>query len=498
MTHRNTHAAPSTESFHSSATTASDCSTPITPTFSVRGHNRFPSSTSSLGSSPPMHDPTDASSMSAKLPKLTEEPLERENSLMDDTGMLVDEEMCLCGETYCAHQAYSSANSPSISRSVLRGNHDSFFGEEDDFTAVHVSKRRRSEDSTSNAISTRLACRFPSLSQRWKDRKRVSGLSIATRSYTPSRDPSMERSSSQTKSTRPSGESHRAYPLTPNESFTALAEEPLPTSPVDIVHQEVEAVQDPIDREALASTPLLPPTLMKLRAPENTPVTSPLQSPTIAESSGHFSFAASTTGTPRMSNHAPTPPLSTKPSFSSLAAARSGPTSSNSEITHLNIDEEPDEWCHKLGHANFTIYPEPYVPDNCDAVTCRQLFHDWEHARQNFMKHQVRTGEHVGVTSTTYKLTEQKWAQIDARWRLYHDIAFSRAGVTDEQIAESSPIEPAPLVKLPSLNSKFPGKGDEDIVGPMEVAAPMQPRTPKSKLARFFSDIKVSFGRSAS
>jgi hypothetical protein len=61
---------------------ASECSTPPTPSF-YRGHLRFPSSNSSLSSSPPTHDPIDAPNASGKLPKLAEEPVEREEDYPD-------------------------------------------------------------------------------------------------------------------------------------------------------------------------------------------------------------------------------------------------------------------------------------------------------------------------------------------------------------------------------------------------------------------------------
>lgn len=61
---------------------ASECSTPPTPSFYLpRGHLRHPSSTSSLSSSPPncTYDPIEGPNASGKLPKLTEEPIERED-----------------------------------------------------------------------------------------------------------------------------------------------------------------------------------------------------------------------------------------------------------------------------------------------------------------------------------------------------------------------------------------------------------------------------------
>ncbi|KAK5075885.1 hypothetical protein LTR16_008855, partial [Cryomyces antarcticus] len=61
----------------SSQSGASDTSSPLTPTFSSRGHTRWPSSSSSLASTPPVYEsmgpPTD------KLPDVVEDPSERED-----------------------------------------------------------------------------------------------------------------------------------------------------------------------------------------------------------------------------------------------------------------------------------------------------------------------------------------------------------------------------------------------------------------------------------
>ena len=70
---------PSTYSYADSGFySASECSTPPTPSYTSRGHLRHPSSASSLSSSPPVYDAIEAPNSSGKLPKLTEEPIERE------------------------------------------------------------------------------------------------------------------------------------------------------------------------------------------------------------------------------------------------------------------------------------------------------------------------------------------------------------------------------------------------------------------------------------
>lgn len=63
----------------SHSSTSSDIPSPITPTFSARGHSRFPSSTSSLASSPPMRDSLDGFGVGKRpLTEVREEPLERD------------------------------------------------------------------------------------------------------------------------------------------------------------------------------------------------------------------------------------------------------------------------------------------------------------------------------------------------------------------------------------------------------------------------------------
>ena len=165
------------------------------------------------------------------------------------------------------------------------------------------------------------------------------------------------------------------------------------------------------------------------------------------------------------------------------------------------LTDPNDKWAIKLGHANFTITPEPYVPEVCDTASLRQLFADWEQARCNFTKHLVRTGEHFGVTSKTYMLTEQKWAEIDALWRSNNDQAIARAAERGEELEPTSPCEPAPLSKMPTLDNpnsegKFPKLGDEDIVGPMvQVAAQVPPPSPRKR--DIFKALTSIFGRSS-
>ena len=61
----------------SQSSISSDYPSPTTPTFSTRGHSRFPSSTSSLASSPVLRDSIDAFGVSKRpLTEVREEPHE--------------------------------------------------------------------------------------------------------------------------------------------------------------------------------------------------------------------------------------------------------------------------------------------------------------------------------------------------------------------------------------------------------------------------------------
>lgn len=158
----------------------------------------------------------------------------------------------------------------------------------------------------------------------------------------------------------------------------------------------------------------------------------------------------------------------------------------------MMLADPNDKWANLLGHANFTILPEPYVPEVCNAFSVKLLMDDWQQARNNYAKHQVRTAEHYGATSKYYLLTGQKWAEIDAEWKSNHDLAKSHAVAIGQELEPTSPAEPEPLSKMPTLNDpksqgKFPKLGDEDIVGPMFQIkeSPLFQKQPSKKRAFF-------------
>lgn len=163
----------------------------------------------------------------------------------------------------------------------------------------------------------------------------------------------------------------------------------------------------------------------------------------------------------------------------------------------LVLTEGNDEWSVKLGHANFTIHPEPYIPDISDATTFRQFRDDWDLARTNYAKHLVRTGEHYGETSMIYKFTKEKWEVIEDEWKrnletiVTNDVKFGAIlGLT------KSNMSPTDSIKIPRLhdNEKFPELGDEEIVGPMSVAPAIHSnircKSPKRRnVFRFLHDL---------
>lgn len=106
----------------------------------------------------------------------------------------------------------------------------------------------------------------------------------------------------------------------------------------------------------------------------------------------------------------------------------------------------------------------------------------------------ARTGEHYGPTSQTYKFTEEKWAEIDGKWRAYHETANTEAGASTDNTRYQPLAETQPLSKMPSLNdpeqpAKFPRIDEADIVGPMVQYAKIQ-RRPSKKPAflKLFTD----------
>ncbi|PBP19501.1 hypothetical protein BUE80_DR009727 [Diplocarpon rosae] len=505
----------SSASFYTQNSSASEIPSPVTPTFSSRGHLRYPSSASSVDSLPssPIVIGTKASKRS--LPDVQEEPQEKEEGLdMFHEGDAFHACRCTSDRQHCLHRETSMAQSSGQSSSRPEFDYDladGFFSDGELSFSPRNKKRRAGESPPAlSGLATRLGTKFPSFPRKWRMRKGSSAARINL-------DAPKERAAARGASRRSSSTSQPARqvldkflelpmpPPTPTKSVFDARDDTPAAAPIDIER----ANRDRGDHEeGFATTPLLPPLMMDASAhTRQITLQSPLQSPSVAEPADYFPVSVApihAITTPQVPG-IPSPSLSTKPSTSSFhrsTATRPGHLVPSSEIPPLVMADPYDEWANKLGHANFTIYPEPYLPASFDLEACRQLRANWDLARCNYTKHLVRTGEHYGVTSKTYKLTEEKWQATDATWRRNNELtiantvesghdAFATLKHTTLGDGASSNI----MTTIPSLNDprsegKFPQLGDEDIVGPMvQVAAQLQcAPSKKSKLFKFFAE----------
>jgi hypothetical protein len=306
-------------------------------------------------------------------------------------------------------------------------------------------KKRRNSDL--NSVGLKLSTHFPSLGKRLLHHKNSSV--------------SAQNQSSRTSSCC----SPVAKEGTANSSLSSLID----PSPVEWPFEYVAVAEEPIDRRGLASTPLLPPKIGELAK-------SLLPSP-------DFGDPCPQTLSQHYEGYVP--------------------------IDGLCLNIPQDKWSRALGHANFSIQPEPYVPENPTGRSWIRLERDWENAQAEYLRHQARTLEHYGHRSKTYELTQEKWADIKARWERCIDEATARytrhraamglspppppfgsqrddsagaCAATDDSrpsTAHSTPSRPgtagkdvSPARQMPFQapswdRSKFPTLGDADIVGPM-------------------------------
>lgn len=359
------------------------------------------------------------------------------------------------------------------------------------------SKRQRGGDPSISTITSRFGSRLPSLSRKWRHKRAANPKAVD--------DASPEPRLSRANSTRASSLAGSCIELPesqdpqlpPTPARSVFSNDVDDTHPAAIDIQKANAPRGSEDHEAKASTPLLPPIMAQFPLHiKDVPFQSPLQSPTIAQSptAADYESPLSANTPVHTPQHPglPSPPLSTKPSISSFHRQRGlSQLLPSSDIPPMLINDHNDEWSNILGHANFTIQPEPYLPEFFNPKACKRLRSKWDIARCNYMKHLMRTGEHYGATSKIYRLTEEKWAAIDARWKRNSDLTISRTAENgfeaELSLSQSSVAEPTPLMKLPSLSGprsegKFPQLCDEDSIKPMkQFASQQQPRRPSRK-----------------
>lgn len=346
---------------------------------------------------------------------------------------------------------------------------------------LQPTRQRSGADSPLVGLTTRLGSRFPTLN-RWRSTRRRNRAFTAASEPSFDIPPPLSRATSTSRSSSLSAPSRNFLdrsnepPMSPTPALSMYAYESTESIISNVVTHEMDraSVCKSIERDReLARTPLLPPLLTEvpsISSQNQSQAPSPLQSPTVApqpipELTSSISYT--------------TPPLSTRPSLSSfrppLLTSLSTPVVATSEVlvTIPNLLEQHDSWSDRLGHANFTILPRPYLPEAAELETMRTLRADWDLARINYTKHIVRTGEHYGITSKTYALTEAKWAETEREWKAVHDSLLDRVAALNpgkESLLQWDRIQdetPTAVPKILDAEGKFPDLGDEDIVGPM-------------------------------
>ncbi|ROT40431.1 hypothetical protein SODALDRAFT_272836 [Sodiomyces alkalinus F11] len=561
--------------YYTHNSSSSDITSPVTPTFSAKGHLRCSSSTSSLDVPIMLDTPASPCTPSAPVPSLTPAPalvsskrqlpdVEEEPAERDDQDTVVSDQFdlydCLCDDP-CVH--------PDGGDMILTGyggdddGIDYDYGFTSDFTNASqmMAAKRKGE---LYGLATRVSTRLSNLS-RWKSSKRS-----VSQIRSPTTDVSFERTlylTSPTASSRSSSLSLHSRRRPADRS----SEPPLPTGAARAFWASDEDIAAPpcltvdpdgeddesgrlkgtsLERErALAATPLLPPLLTGVA--KEGPQESPLQSPSVAPSTSGLPEVPSFPAASREPSQAPTPGLSTVPSYSSLRpfqdeqqqaqpeAVVQQQQQQQSAATAPVFMQEMDEWSDRLGHANFTIQPQPYLPEEAAPDSLQQLVADWEAARINYTKHIVRTGENYGQTSKIYALTEAKWAEIDGAWREAHETTLRRvpslaqaASKTEEPVPSFVPVRStsahhrasrsrsrgrargrsragsasvvamppsmtpaaAMLPQLVDAQGKFPERGDEDIVGPMVREACMAADMGDDRRNRFWKQLADKVG----
>lgn len=354
---------------------------------------------------------------------------------------------------------------------------DGFYSDTD-LTLRHDAKRRRSGDSKLNSFATRIVTRFPSLSRRNRSSTTVSETSPETYHSTPN----LSRSASHSKTFRVTSRE-----FTDDQSVLALGSSQIETieedekldlcsSPMDFSYEDTE-MEEPLDPFPRSTTPILPPLMAALQSKPTVP--SPLQSPSVAPRTTGISGSTTPLGTPHIPGTL-SPALGSQQSSFTLftRAAPPSPIAPSDEIPPMMITDPNDRWAERLGHANFSIVPEPYAPARCDLAACSGLVSGWSRARAEYAKHHARTVTHFGGSSKILRLTEEKWAEIDAAWRCSLATATAQGRRLGDLPPGYTPLEPAPVARMPTMNGsscdgKFPKLGDDDIVEFMDQAAPM-------------------------
>ncbi|KAG5925697.1 hypothetical protein E4U53_003250 [Claviceps sorghi] len=505
----------------------SDINSPVTPVFSPKSAQQFSSSTSSLElpmqAQPECPSPLSLASSTQSsvryLADVEEEPTEQReddaDSLSTDTDSfgLVEAEYRgdLVSEFDIDYDVGFLSDGECIAGTYQGG------------------KKRNAAETAFAEFASKLGSRMPTI-RRWQTSKRATLRASPTTCLSLENVLSHGASSSRSKSPNPANGSLEAMPPMPSaipRSFYGRGDNAQVGLGIDLTAEDHSKLER--DR-SMATTPLLPP--LAISALASPPRQSPLQSPKIERSTAMEAPLSPPLVPAAQSGR---PPLSTRPSISSLRKM-----SSNAELPlvlpTILQEQEHDEWSDRLGHANFTISPQPYGLDGFEPEAIAKFRRDWDLARVNYTKHLVRTGENYGQTSKIYVLTEAKWAEIEGRWRAILEgviknschstpgsqaasrnqsrgrgrgrssssnaVALARQPTQDDLLAELEwrrtedclPSAVPQMLESLNVDGKFPGRGDEDIVGPMQRDAVMASARSEDAKGRFWKTIADKVG----
>ncbi|PHH60714.1 hypothetical protein CDD81_1332 [Ophiocordyceps australis] len=523
--------------YYTTNSSCSDVTSPLTPTFSARGHQRLSSSTSSLELPPQSYEiPSSPVQLLAAKPDKTPLP-DVEEERYDDDDDAGSEYFglysCLC-DNVCPHRNSAEGFFPESVAEDSDIDYDMGFLSDGDFSAdLRVPKKRSMVDSSPfAALTSRLGSRLPTI-KRWRSSRRnaskLTPLGDVNFGNELSREPS-SRSSSISASHQHMTESRvNAFATAPSSISCLSSDDILCTSPVIPMTPEEHSNLE-VER-SMATTPLLPPLLTDplQKPPPESPIESPLQSPTVAPPSAATLVPGPSSMTPRSSR----PPLSSRPSLSSLRQISSSGT--DLPLSLPSIMQDHDEWSDRLGHANFTITPIPYQPDCITTETVQKFLSDRNLASSNYAKHLLRVKEHYGHTSMIYAMTEMKWEETQTKWKSIYEAIFNqncrsapastnhsrnhsrgrgrgrssssvgavgRLDSNDDYLADVEwrrvdDCHPGAVPRmLESLNAhgKFPCRGEEDIVGLMERETVMVRARSEDAKGRFWRNIVDKVG----
>lgn len=440
------------------------------------------------------------------------------------------------GDHSCDHRSSADDLFPGAVVSDFDIDYDVGFLSDCDFQSeprVGSKKKRSGIESPLSGLTARLESRFPTIT-RWRSGRKSRMTSAGTIDYSLdnvlSRAPS-SRSSSVSAAARYNADhsllNDPSIPPTPALPQFGSSESVNVQAPNELTEEDRAGI---VRDRAMTATPLLPP---MMAGPAGTPPQeSPLQSPTIESAPSFPSATPSGVQSPTLTHAMFTrPPLSSRPSTQSLRNVSSS-TELPPQMPLPSILQEHDEWSDRLGHANFTITPVPYELQIVNPESVAKFQSDWDTARLNYTKHLVRTGENYGQTSKIYGLTEAKWAETEKRWKkMYRDIvrktqhssvpptkddSRSRSrgrnrgrsvsahpasvntspngdgfiGVEWKRLEDHIPgAVPQTIEAIDAAQGKFPGRGDEDIVGPMHREATMAGAYSEESLSRFWKSL---------